>query len=68
MQQYLKIARNVVEQSIEEVEGTLTRKLSVLKKDAKEWYADESSLNLYKLSMILCEIQQMRENMTLFED
>jgi hypothetical protein len=46
MQQYLKIARNVVEQSIEEVEGTLTRKLSVLKKDAKEWYADESNLNL----------------------
>lgn len=66
--QYLKIARNVVEQSIEEVERTLSRKLSSLKKNAKEYYADESSINLFKMSLILCEIQQMCENMTLFED
>jgi hypothetical protein len=50
------------------VEGTLSRKLSLLKKNAKEHYADQSSLNLFKLSMILCEIQQMSENMTLFEE
>jgi hypothetical protein len=66
--QYLKISRNVVESSIDEVEGTLSRKLSQLKKNAKEYYADESTLNLFKLSLILCEIQQMCENMTLFEE
>ncbi len=40
IQQYIKIARNLVENSIEEVEGTLSRKLNELKKKAKEYYGD----------------------------
>lgn len=68
MKEYLGIARDVVEQSIQDVEDTLTQKLNKLKKNGKEFYSDPSSINLNRLSLILCEIQQMRENMTLFED